>query len=76
MSGARATRRVVVLLSDCRATDDQDPIPAARAVDELIVLAPKGDGTAAAELAAAANARWATLERVDEAPALLADLLS
>lgn len=76
LAAARATRRVVVLLSDCRATDDQDPVPAARAVDELIILAPRADGDAAAELAAASNARWATLERVDAAPSLLSDLLN
>ncbi|WP_304045037.1 VWA domain-containing protein [Jatrophihabitans endophyticus] len=76
LAAARAARRVVVLLSDCRATDDQDPVPAAQGVDELIILAPAGDGGAAAELAAAANARWATLERVDQAPSLLSDLLA
>lgn len=76
LADARATRRVVVLLSDCRATDEQDPVPAARAVPELIIVAPREDGEAAAALAAASGARWATLDTVDAAVRLLNELLS
>ncbi|GAB2476228.1 vWA domain-containing protein [Jatrophihabitans fulvus] len=75
LSGARAARRVTVLLSDCRATDDLDPVPAARGLDELIVLAPKGDAGAARELAVAANARVAEIATAADAPAALGDLL-
>lgn len=73
---ARAQRRVVVLLSDCRATDEDDPVPAARLIPELIIVAPKEDGEAAQQLAEAAGALWTTLEHVDQAAALLTDLLS
>ena len=76
LATARASRRVVVLLSDCRATDGEDPVPAAAAIPELIIIAPRGDGSEAAELAAAAGARWVTLETVDAAAGLLNDLLS
>ncbi len=72
---ARARRRVTVLLSDCRATDEQDPTPAACGLDELVIVAPGGDSEAAAELADRTGARWAMLDRVDAAPDLLAELL-
>ncbi|MEJ8281085.1 VWA domain-containing protein [Pseudonocardia spirodelae] len=72
----RAHRRVVVLLSDCRATDDEDPVPAARALSELLVLAPAADHEQAASLAARAGARWAPLAGPSDAPAALRDLLS
>lgn len=75
LADARATRRVVVLLSDCRATDDEDPVPAASAIPELIIVAPREDDAEAASLAAASGARWATLDSVDAAVALLNDLL-
>jgi hypothetical protein len=40
---ARAQRQVVVLLSDCRHTDE-DPAAAARLLPELVVLAPRRRG--------------------------------
>jgi Mg-chelatase subunit ChlD len=76
LADARAARRVVVLLSDCRATDGDDPVPAAAAIPELVVVAPRDDGAEAAALAAAAGARWATLHSLDGAVTLLADLLA
>jgi Mg-chelatase subunit ChlD len=76
LASARAARRVVVLLSDCRATDGDDPVPAAAGIAELIIIAPRDDGSEAAELAAASGARWATLDSVDAAAGLLNDLLS
>lgn len=75
LAAARAQRRVVVLLSDCRHTDE-DPLPVARTVPELVVLAPRGDSEQAAALALAAGARWAELDGADSAPALLRDLLT
>ena len=56
-----ARRRVVVLLSDCRATEPGDVEAAAGALDELVILAPAGDDADAAELAGAVGARWATV---------------
>ena len=71
----RAARRVTVLLSDCRATDERDPLPAARALDELLVLAPADDSDQAEELARLAGARWAALRGAADAPRVLAALL-
>lgn len=76
LAGARAARRVVVVLSDCRATDGADPIPAARAIPELVVVAPRDDGAEAAAFAASVGARWATLDSPARAVDLLNDLLS
>ncbi len=75
LARTRAERRVVVLLSDCRATDEQDPVPVARGLPELVVLAPAGDSDQAQELAARAGARWTTLAGADDAPRALAQLL-
>ena len=75
LARTRASRRVVVLLSDCRATDEQDPVPAARALDELLVLAPADDSAQAEELARRAGARWAALSGAADAPRVLAGLL-
>lgn len=72
---ARAARRIVVLLSDCRATDDDDPLPAAAQIDELLILTPDDDTAAAEELALAAGARWRHLPGPTAAPALINDLL-
>ncbi|SFM63119.1 Mg-chelatase subunit ChlD [Pseudonocardia ammonioxydans] len=71
----RAERRVVVLLSDCRATDDQDPVPVARRIPELIVLAPAADDEQAADLAARSGARWAPIAGPSDAPGTLLSLL-
>ncbi|MCW2723525.1 MAG: hypothetical protein JWN35_446 [Frankiales bacterium] len=75
LARTRATRRVVVLLSDCRATDEQDPVPAAAALPELLVLAPADDSDAAEDLALRAGARWAPLPGAAAAPEVLAGLL-
>ncbi len=74
LAAARAQRRVVVLLSDCRHTDE-DPAQVAAAVPELVVLAPHQDTDQAASFASAAGARWAVLAGADSAPTLLRELL-
>ncbi|MEO9139257.1 MAG: vWA domain-containing protein [Jatrophihabitans sp.] len=76
LGSSRASRRVVVLLSDCRATDDEDPVPAAAAIPELLIIAPRDDTEEAAALADASGARWATMDTVDAAVTVLNDLLS
>jgi Mg-chelatase subunit ChlD len=76
LAGARARRRVVLLLSDCRVTDEQDPVPAARALDELIILAPAEDDDEARRLARASGARIAAVKSVLDVPAALNRLLS
>ena len=75
LASARARRRVVILLSDCRSTDEDDALPSARALDELIILAPADDHEQAAHLAALAGARWAVIDRPLDAAAALDRLL-
>jgi Mg-chelatase subunit ChlD len=75
LGAARARRRVTVLLSDCRPTDDLDPIDAGRALDELLVLAPAADCAAAEQFARSTDARLGVLSDAADAPAALATLL-
>jgi len=75
LARARAPRRVVILLSDCRSTDDDDTVETARALPELIILAPAGDHAQAAQLASQAGARWAAIEHPLDAAAVLDRLL-
>ena len=71
LAKATAARRVTVLLSDCRETDDVDPAPAMRALDEVIVLAPADDSDAAAALCRSTGAAMAEIASVaDVAPAI------
>jgi Mg-chelatase subunit ChlD len=76
LAPARARRRVVLLLSDCRATDEVDAVPAARALDELVILAPAGDADEARRLARASGARIATVGSVLDVPAALDRMLA
>jgi Mg-chelatase subunit ChlD len=75
LAAARAGRRVTVLLSDCRATDGEDPVAAARGQAELLVLAPADDSAEAESLVARAGGRIATITSAADAPAALARLL-
>jgi Mg-chelatase subunit ChlD len=75
LARSRASRRVVVLLSDCRATDDEDPRPPAVLLPELLVLAPAEDCEQAAAFAAEAGARWAPMAGPADAPGALQDLM-
>lgn len=76
LARTRAARRVVVLLSDCRATDDEDPLPAAARLPELLILAPAEDSDQAADLAARTGARWAPISGAADAPSALIGLLT
>ncbi|WP_409185710.1 vWA domain-containing protein [Amycolatopsis sp. VS8301801F10] len=75
LASSRAARKTVLLLSDCRATDDQDPLPPARACEDLLILAPAEDCGEAERFAKAAGARWHPLSGAAAAPAALAALL-
>lgn len=66
-----AARKVTVLLSDARPTTGPDPLPAARRLDELVVLAPAGDAEQARDLAAAAGARVEELSGPSDVPRAL-----
>lgn len=75
LAAARSSRRVTVLLSDCRSTDDKDPVPLAASLDELLILAPADDASDAVALAEAVGARVETMTDPSDAPAALARLL-
>lgn len=76
LAGARARRRVVLLLSDCRVTDDVDATAAARALDELVILAPAEDDDEARRLARDSGARVAAIGSVLDVPAALNAMLA
>ena len=75
LAHARARRRVVILLSDCRSTDDDGTAEAARALDELVILAPADDHEQAAHLAGQVGARWGAIAHPLDAAAVLDRLL-
>ncbi|MGH3411691.1 MAG: vWA domain-containing protein [Marmoricola sp.] len=75
LARARARRRVTIVLSDCRATDDMDPLPAARALEELVVIAPAADADEARQLAHRTGARFAPIGSLDDLPRIVDDLL-
>jgi Mg-chelatase subunit ChlD len=75
LSGSRATRRVTVLLSDCRSTDEIDALPAARALEELLILAPADDADEANRIARESGAWVGEVTGVDDVPDLLDRLL-
>lgn len=56
-----ATRRVTVLLSDAEVTAGADPVPVARALDELVIVAPVDAPDEAAALARSTGARLTTV---------------
>ncbi|WP_340538526.1 vWA domain-containing protein [Nocardioides sp. GXZ039] len=76
LAGARARRRITILLSDCRVTDDVDPVPVARGLDELLIIAPASDDEEAVTFARQAGARVVSLERLAQLPELLDRLLA
>lgn len=66
-----ASRRLTVLLSDGRPTAGPDPLPYARRLEELVVVAPADDEAQARELAAAAGARLRTVAGPSDVPRAL-----
>ncbi|WP_447643766.1 vWA domain-containing protein [Nocardioides zeae] len=72
---ATAPRRVTLLLSDCRVTDDVDPTTAARGIDDLRIVAPADDDEQARAFARAVGARVATLATLRDLPRTLEALL-
>ncbi len=75
LARSRAGRRITVLLSDCRATVAGDVTRAARALDELCIVAPAGDSDDAAALAAACGARLVTVAGPTDAARVLQAVL-
>lgn len=76
LSRSRADRKVVLLLSDCRASEGQDATAVARALPELVVLAPYDDCEQAEELARRSGARWSPVTGPSQVPHLLDVLLA
>lgn len=72
LSRSRAGRKITVLLSDCRATVDGDPVAAAVGLEELVVIAPEGDSDEAEAFARRSGARLTTVA----GPSTVADALS
>ena len=72
---SNASRRLAVLLSDCRPTEGGDPVAQARAIDELFVVAPAGDSDEGQALAAAAGGRFAPLEGPSGIPGVFSRLI-
>lgn len=66
-----ASRRVTVLLSDARPTSGPDPLPYARRLDELVVVAPVDDAEQARAFATAAGARFSALAGPADVPRAL-----
>lgn len=76
VKGAKARRRVVILLSDCRSTDEIDAVPAARGIDELIILAPAGDDDEAQRFARESGSKIGAVSSVLDVPRVLSRLLA
>ncbi len=72
---SRAGRKIAILLSDCRATVDGDVVAAARALDEVFIVAPTDDSAEAEALAALVGAVCVTVSGPSDLPGALARLL-
>jgi len=66
-----AARKLVVLLSDCRPTAGPDPVPYARRLDELLVVAPADDAEQARLFAQQTGARFSALAGPSDVPRAL-----
>ena len=73
---SRAKRRIVILLSDCRATTGADPVAVARRLDELAVLAPSDDAEDAQEFTARVGARLAVIDGPAAIPSAIAQVFA
>jgi Mg-chelatase subunit ChlD len=65
---SRASRKITVLLSDCRATVDGDARAAAKSLDELVVVAPLEDDAEARVFADSVGARFTTVSGPSDIP--------
>ena len=72
LSRSGASRRRVILLSDCRPTAGSEPELAAGGLEDVGILAPADDCEDAADLAMAIGARWAPLAGPTDVPAAFA----
>ncbi len=75
LARSTSSRRLTILLSDCRPTAGSDPVCEARALDELFVVAPAKDVDEGEALACAAGGRCAALAGPSEVPSAFENLL-
>ncbi len=71
LARSSAGRKLAVLLSDCRSTAGVDPVAAARALDELVIVAPERDAEEAIEFAGRVGARCLTVGGPGDVAAVL-----
>lgn len=71
-----AGHRIVLLMSDCRATAGGDPLPHATDAYQLAVLAPAGDTADAEAFADALGVRWTELAGPTSVPDAITEVLS
>ena len=72
LSRSKAGRKVTILLSDCRATVEGDPVAAAAGLDEILVVAPEGDSEEAEAFARRVGAKLVTVS----GPSSVADAIA
>ena len=75
LARSNATHKVVVLLSDCRATDREEAAATAAGFDDLLVIAPATDADEARRFAESVGARFATVSGPSDVPGAFAALL-
>lgn len=76
LARSSATRKVTLLMSDCRSTTGPSPYASAAMLDELCVLCPSEDTADAEALAAQVGAAWTPLAGVLDGPAAIQRLLA
>ncbi len=76
LARSNAGRKIVVLLSDCRATEPGDVVVAAAALEELAIVAPDGDDEEAVRLADQVGATMTTVSGPSGAADALSRVLS
>lgn len=74
LSRSRSGRRLLIVLSDCRATAGDDPLVEASGLPEIAVVAPHADADDARIFAAATGARLAVVDGPASVPAAFAAL--
>lgn len=73
---SHASRKITVLLSDCRDTESGNPAGAAAGLDELVIVAPDGDDGEARAFADRTGARITTVAGPSDVPNALTRLLT
>ena len=75
LARSNATRKVTILLSDCRSTSPDGADEMAAALDDLFVVAPAGDHDEARQFAERVGARFATIDGPSDVPLAFAQLI-